>query len=77
MQPSTLVLTATLQLHNEIIDDDGFNGYSDDQADSVTLLNDMWELFYENRDHIDTPNDLVQFWYDHLLEGLADQYCAS
>ena len=77
MQPSTLVLTATLELHNQIVDDDGFCGYNDDQVDSERLLNDMWELFYRERDHIETPDDLVQFWWDALLDEVSGNLCAG
>ncbi len=66
MQPSTLVLTACLQLHNQIVDDDGFCGYLDDHQGTTQLLNELWDLYYAPFQRAETPEELVAAWYEDI-----------
>lgn len=65
METSTLVLTALLQLNNELINDDGFCGYNDDYTGNARLLDELWEI-YCSMTPAKTPQDLVDAWYDQF-----------
>ena len=67
MQPSTLVLSAVLEIHKQIVDDDGFCGYLDDQDGTAQLLNEVWDLYYAQFNRPDTVEELVNLWFDQVL----------
>jgi hypothetical protein len=46
MEPSTLVLTALLQLNEQLRQEDAFCGYLDDHAGTARLLAELWDLYY-------------------------------
>ena len=63
MQPSTLVLTALLQLNEDMRDNDAFLGYTDDAAGTVRLLEELWEQYSLLPSMDATADDLVEAWY--------------
>ena len=44
MENSTLVLTALVQLNDELLNDDAFCGYNDDPEGTARLLDELWGL---------------------------------
>ncbi len=72
MQPSTLVLTALLQVHTQIIDDDGFCGYIDDSKGTEQLHNELWDLYYAPFQRAETPEELVNAWYENAYAQLEN-----
>jgi len=72
MQPSTLVLTALLQVHTQIVDDYGFCGYIDDADGTARLLAELWDLYYAPFHRAETPEELVNAWYESVYVQFAD-----
>jgi hypothetical protein len=50
MEPSTLVLTACLQVHNQFV----------------------WDLYYVPFHRAETPEELVNAWYENAYAQLAN-----
>jgi|688.fasta_scaffold60228_8 hypothetical protein len=71
MEPSTLVLTALLQLNEQLRQDDAFCGYLDDHAGTGRLLAELWDLYYAHMDRPESPEQLVDAWYENEYEGEA------
>lgn len=71
METSILVLTALAQLNAQLITDDGFCGYNDDQDGTARLLNELWAIYYEgqmlpSQDALDYPEELVNAWFEQF-----------
>ena len=71
MQPSTLVLTALLQLHQELSHDDGFAGYEGDADAQARLLAELWEQYLAHPFPAEHPQELVDGWYFSFYENAA------
>jgi hypothetical protein len=65
MEPSTLVLTALLQLNEQLRQEDAFCGYLDDHAGTARLLAELWDLYYAHMDRPESPEQLVDAWYEN------------
>ena len=72
MENSTLVLTALVQLNDELLNDDAFCGYNDDPEGTARLLDELWGLVPTVAFDA-TPDDLVTAWYDQFF---ADEVAA-
>lgn len=66
MNPSTLVLTACLQLNEELRDNDAFAGYNDDAEGTARLLAELWDIYNANGPvgQAELPEELVECWYN-------------
>ncbi len=71
MEPSTLVLTALLQLNEQLRTDDAFCGYLDDHDGTGRLLADLWELYYSAFHRAETPEELVVAFYENAAYHAA------
>ena len=67
MQPSTLVLTALVQLNDNLINDDGFAGYTDDYKGTGQLLDQLWDLYYAQFVRPEDPEELVDIWFENFF----------
>ena len=71
MEPSTLVLTALLQLNEELRTSDAFCGYTDDHDGTASLLIQLWDLYYAPFVRAEHPQELVDGWYDNFYANEA------
>lgn len=76
METSTLILTALLQLNDELKDDDSFCGYTDDHEGTARLLSELWDIAYTAicepwQDEFTSPQELVNAWYEQLAAQTA------
>ena len=71
MAPSTLVITAFLQLNEELRDNDAFAGYTDDAKGTGRLLAELWEIYEANDSfgQAELPEELVDCWYNTFFAG--------
>jgi hypothetical protein len=67
METSTLVLTALVQLNDNLINDDGFAGYNDDYKGTAKLLDELWDLYYAQFIRPETPEELVDIWFENFF----------
>ena len=67
METSTLVLTALVQLNDNLINDDGFAGYNDDSKGTEQLHNQLWDLYYAQFYRPETPEELVDIWFENFF----------
>lgn len=74
METSTLVLTALIQLNDNLLNDDGFQGYVDDYKGTARLLDELWDLYYAQFQRPETPEELVDVWFENFfcLEQLSE-----
>ncbi len=74
METSTLVLTALLQLNDSLIKDEAFQGYEDDNKGTQRLLDELWDLYYAQFIRPETPEELVDIWFENFfcLEGFSE-----
>jgi hypothetical protein len=74
METSTLVLTALLQLNDNLINDDAFCGYDDDSKGTEQIHNQLWDLYYAQFIRPETPEELVDIWFENYfcLEGFSE-----
>ena len=77
MENSTLVLTAALTLNGELLNDDAFAGYSDDEETLQRLMTELWNLVYAHGEPLPTPALLVEAWFDQCYWGLEEELCAG
>ena len=71
-QLSTFVLTALLQLDDQLQNNDAFCGYSPNPDGTAQLLEDLWDIFTsENPASWACPEELVEAWYTHFEESEA------
>ena len=75
METSTLVLTALFQLNKELSTNDAFCGYNDDHTGTQQLLEELWDLYYAQFIRPETPQGLVNIWYENFfnLEDLDEE----
>ena len=71
METSVLVLAALAQLNAQLITDDGFCGYNDDQDGTARLLDELWTIYYGSQmlpfqDALDCPEELVNAWFEQF-----------
>jgi hypothetical protein len=66
MTASTLVLTALLKLHGELLDDPFFAGYEADADAQARLLEELWEQ--QLAEPASDPQELVDGWYLRFFE---------
>lgn len=66
MTASTLVLSALLKLHTELLDDPYFCGYEADEAAQARLLEELWEQ--QLAEPATEPQELVDGWYLRFFE---------
>ena len=68
MNPSTLVLTACLQLNEQLRDNDAFAGYNDDEDGTSQLLAQLWDMYlaFHPDCRAETPEELEECWYESL-----------
>jgi hypothetical protein len=71
MEPSTLVLTALLQLNEQLRTDDAFCGYMDDHDGTARLLEELWDLYYAPLHRAELPEELVNAWYEQFFQDAA------
>ena len=64
MEPSTLVLSALLQLHVDMHGNDAFCGYEGDAAAQTELLAELWEAYYAAPSAPETAEALIVAWYE-------------
>ena len=64
MEPSTLVLTALLQLSEQLRTSDAFCGYLDDHDGTARLLSELWDQYYAHFVRAEHPEELVDGWYE-------------
>ena len=64
MENTTLVLTAAALLNSELLNDDAFAGYSDDEETLQRLMTELWNLVYAHGEPLPTPALLVEAWFD-------------
>ncbi len=67
MESSTLILTALAQLNEELISDDGFDGYNDDLEGTTRLLDELWTLYSASHFPAEDPEELVSAWYENFF----------
>ncbi len=72
METSTLVLTALLQLNEEIRDNDAFLGYTDNHKGTGRLLSELWEIYTSSGPQPQSPSELVDAWYLFTLGDDAE-----
>ena len=77
MENTTLVLTAAALLNAELLNDDAFAGYSDDEETLQRLMTELWNLVYAHGDPLPTPALLVEAWFDSCYWGLEEELCAG
>lgn len=75
MQPSTLVLNALVLLNEQLMNNDAFCGYNNDQDGTVRLLNELWTIFYDSQmlpfqDTLETPEELVNAWFEQFYSEM-------
>ena len=68
MDNSTLVLTAALEIHRDMMDGDAFAGYSGDLDQMQTLIGELWDLQFHSTASVLTVAKLVGAWYDKQVE---------
>jgi hypothetical protein len=67
MENSTIILKAAALLNEELLHDEAFCGYSDDQHDLQRLLGELWDIFYVSQFFPFTdPEELVSAWYENF-----------
>ena len=73
MTPSTLVLTACLQLNQDLRDNDAFMGYNDDADGTASLLAELWDMYlaFHPDSRAETPEELVNSWYEDFYANEA------
>jgi hypothetical protein len=54
------------------VDDSGFCGYLDDHEGTTQLLNELWDLYYAPFHRAETPEELVNAWYENAYAQLAN-----
>ena len=64
MENTTLVLTAAALLNEDLLNDDAYQGYSDDQLSLSRLLTELWDLVYAHGEPVPSAELLVEAWYD-------------
>ncbi len=69
MEPSTLVLTACLALNEDLRTEEAFQGYNDDFEGTGRLLQELWDLYYAPSHRAETPEELVDAWYENTFEN--------
>ncbi len=69
MLPSTLVLTALLKLHGELLDDPFFAGYEGDADGQARLLAELLEQYLAHPVPAEHPQELVDGWYLSFFEN--------
>jgi hypothetical protein len=67
METSTLVLTALVQLNDNLINDEAFCGYDDDYKGTARLLDELWDLYYAQFIRPETPEELVDVWFENFF----------
>jgi hypothetical protein len=79
MENTTLVLTAALTLNGQLLNDDAFAGYSDDEETLQRLMTELWNLVYAHGEPLPTPALLVEAWYDscYMEAEVAFGLCAG
>ena len=71
-QLSTFVLTALLQLDDQLQNDDAFCGYSANAEGNAQLLEELWDIFTsENPASWACPEELVEAWYTNFYNQEA------
>jgi hypothetical protein len=75
METSTLVLTALVQLNDNLINDDAFCGYVDDYKGTARLLDELWDLYYAQFIRPETPEELIDVWFENFfcLQGFGGE----
>jgi hypothetical protein len=69
MDNSTLVLTAALEIHRDMLVDEAFAGYSGDLDQMQTLIDELWDLqFHSTAGLVPSVVKLVEAWYDKQAE---------
>ena len=64
-QLSTFVLTALLQLDDQLQNNDAFCGYSANAEGNAQLLAELWDIFTSNNPASwACPEELVEAWYE-------------
>ena len=67
MENSTLILTALLQLNEELRTNDAFCGYNDDHNGTQKLLEELWDLYYAQYIRPETAQEMVDIWYENFF----------
>ncbi len=69
MEPSSLVLTACLLLDKDLQNEEAFAGYVNDFEGTGRLLQELWDLYYAPFQRAETPEELVNSWYENTFEN--------
>jgi len=69
MEPSSLVLTALVALNEDLRTEEAFQGYNDDFEGTGRLLQELWDLYYAPFLRAETPEELVNAWYENTFEN--------
>ncbi len=69
MEPSSLVLTALVALNEDLRTEEAFQGYNDDFEGTGRLLQELWDLYYASFHRAETPEELVNAWYENTFEN--------
>jgi hypothetical protein len=69
MEPSSLVLTALVALNEDLRTEEAFQGYNDDFEGTGRLLQELWDLYYAPFPRAETPEELVNAWYENTFEN--------
>ena len=74
MNPSTLVLTACVQLNEQLRDNDAFSGYNDNEDGTVRLLAELWDIYNANGPfgQAELPEELMECWYNSFFAQCND-----
>jgi hypothetical protein len=74
METSTLVLTALTHLNDNLLQDENFQGYVDDYKGTARLLDELWDLYYAQFQRPETPEELLDVWFENFfcLEQLSE-----